>query len=280
MRSVKLVVALALAAGVLFAAARLGAAPVALKVSEYGSGPTLVLVHGLGGAGIQWMPTARKLLGAHHVMMVDLPGHGESPMPEPFSIDDVAESLDRVLATQPQGSVVVGHGLGGLVAIAEMRRHPEHLKGLVIIDASAKFTVPVPDQQQKMFLEFIDTNYDMFLKQMFTRLGRDSVQGVQIHAQASQMPKSAMLAYMRALLNVDESAALKTPPVPVLYIGSAKAWPDTMAWAEVARTHGIPDASVIASRRIGDSGYWMMKEQPDSLATALAAFAKKAFGGK
>ncbi len=275
MRPVKMMVASALGAAVLLAAMGLGAAPAPLKTSEFGSGPTIVLVHGLGGSGLTWMPTARKLLADHHVVMVDLPGHGESPLPDPFSLDAVADALDGVLARQPQRALVVGHGLGGLVALAELRRHPEHVGALVIIDASARFTVPVADQQQKMFLDYIDQNYDAFLRQMFTSLGRDSAQGVAIHAQASQVSKLAMTSYMRALLNTDESAALKSPKVPVLYIGSARAWPDSVSWADQAKARGFPAGAEIAARRIGASGYWVMRDQPDSLAAVLAAFAKQ-----
>ncbi len=273
MRTVKTLAASMLVACLLLAAEPASTAPVALTTTEYGSGPTLVLVHGLGGAGMTWMPTARRLIPTHHVVMVDLPGHGGSPLPDPFSIDDVAESLDRVLARQPHGSIVVGHGLGGLVALATLRHHPEHFNGLVIIDAGTRFGVPVADQQQKMFLDFVDKNYDAFLKQMFTGLGRDSVQGVAIHAQASLVSKQAITSYLRALLNADESGTLRGAKLPVLYIGSARAWPDSVTWEELARSRGLT-ASTIATRRIRDSGYWMMKDQPDSLASALAEFAK------
>ena len=274
MRSVKTLVALVLVAGVAFAATRLGAAPVALKTTEFGTGPTIVLVHGLGGTGLNWMPTARRLIAGHHVVMVDLPGHGESPLPDPFSLDDVAESLDGVMTRQPQGAVLVGHGMGALVAMAELRRHPDHVKGLVIIDGGARSPIPVPDQQQKYFLDYVDQNYDAFLKSMFTKLGRDSAQGVEINAQASQVSKQAMTAYLRALLNADESAALRAPKVPVMYLGSSKTWPDSVTWVTVAHTRGFPDASVITARRIGASGYWMMRDQPDSLAAVLADFTK------
>ena len=46
----------------LFAVPLAAQAPVTLKTTEFGSGPTVVLVHGLGGARLQWMPTARKLI--------------------------------------------------------------------------------------------------------------------------------------------------------------------------------------------------------------------------
>lgn len=260
----------------------LGAAPVsAPKVTEFGSGPAIVLVHGLGGSGMQWMPTVRRLMTNHRVVMVDLPGHGDSPMLDPFSIETAAESIDQVLAQQkPPGAVVVGHGVGGLVAMTLMQRHPEHVRGLVLVDASARFSMAVPDQQQRMFLDYLDKNYDAFLRQMFTQLGRDSAQGVAILAQAAQVPKGAMLTYFRTLLNADASGALKQPAAPVLSIASSRAWPENLSWADLARQRGYPEGAPIASRRIGDSGYWMMREQPDSLAAAIAEFSSNVAGGE
>jgi len=266
---------------VIAGACALGAAPAPPRVTEFGTGPTIVLVHGLGGSALQWMPTARKLLARHHVVMVDLPGHGDSPMLDPFSIDEVAESLDAVLAKQtPPGGIVVGHGVGGLVGMTLLQRHPEHVRGLVLVDASARFSVPVADQQQRLFLEYLDKNYDAFLKQMFTQLGRDSAQGVAIHAQATQVQKGVMIAYYRALLNIDASGALRDPKAPVLCLGSSRAWPDSVGWAEVARQRGYPEGAPLAARRIGDSGYWVMREQPDSLAAAIAEFSSTVAGGE
>src|SRR5262245_42677407 len=89
----------------------------ALSVTELGKGPAIVLIPGLGSQRMQWMPTARKLLSNYHVVMVDLPGHGDSPMPDPFSFEAAAAQLDGVLAKQnPDSTIVVAHGAGGLIA--------------------------------------------------------------------------------------------------------------------------------------------------------------------
>ena len=58
-----------------------------------GSGPTIVLVHGLGGHTGQWLATARVLARRYRVVMLDLPGHGSTPMPRPFSLE-VATAAD------------------------------------------------------------------------------------------------------------------------------------------------------------------------------------------
>src|SRR5207249_11560408 len=82
-------------------------APMTLKTTELGDGPALVFVPDAGMPRTVWMPTARKLVAGHHIVLVDLPGHGESPMLDPFSFAAAAEALDRVLAKQKADSTVV-----------------------------------------------------------------------------------------------------------------------------------------------------------------------------
>ena len=147
-----LLAALALAAG-LGARAR-AAEPVTLKTTELGQGPTLVFLHDLGSGRMTWMPLARRLLGRYRVVLVDLPGHGDSPMPESFTLVAAAAALDRVLARQKaESTVVVGHGVGGVIALLEASAHPERQRALVVMAAASKSPITIPDQQRDAFLK-------------------------------------------------------------------------------------------------------------------------------
>jgi pimeloyl-ACP methyl ester carboxylesterase len=251
----------------------------ALKTTDLGKGMTIVLVPSLGSQRMQWMPTARKLIAGHKVVLVDLPGHGESPMPDPFSFDAAAAMLDAVLAKQnPDSTIVVAHGVGGLIAVMAAKAHPEHMKGLMVIDGALKSPMAIPDQQKKFFLDYIDANYDMFMRQMFKPLGKDTTQGVEIYSKAALIPSQNIKAYMRQLVDADASGAARSTKVPLLYVGSSKAWPDTMQWSAVAKQRGWEDVAQVKARRIGNSGYLMMADQPDSLASMIAEFAKQVLG--
>src|SRR5262249_47136778 len=101
------------------------AGPVELKTTELGRGPTIVFVHGLGASRSDWLPTARKLIGRYRVVLVDLPGHGDTALPDPFSFASAGEALDAVLAKQnPDSTVVVAHQMGGRAALAALSAHP------------------------------------------------------------------------------------------------------------------------------------------------------------
>jgi pimeloyl-ACP methyl ester carboxylesterase len=98
----------------------------ALTRHRGGSGPPLVLVHGLGLSWRSWQPVLDALEVSHDVIAIDLPGFGESPRlpdgaaPTPTRLADAVESeLDRLSLEAP---VLVGNSLGGWVALELARR--------------------------------------------------------------------------------------------------------------------------------------------------------------
>jgi pimeloyl-ACP methyl ester carboxylesterase len=271
-------VALSLAA---FAAGLPEAAPVPLKTTEFGRGPALVLLHDLCLGRMVWMPTARKLLAGHRVVMVDLPGHGETPLPDPFSLEACAEALDQVLARHKADStVLVAHGVGGLIAFHLVQAHPDRIKGLIVIDAPTRSSVKVPEQQQTAFFRQLDLRYDEILKRIVTQEARDSLQGLELHAMAQAVPPATVKAYFRAIMNADASGVLKKMKPAFLLVASSKAWPAEKEWPVLAREWGYDDPAAIATRRVAHSGALIMKEQPDTLAAVVAEFAARAMAGK
>ena len=250
--------------------------PEAPEAVELGRGPTVVLIHGLGGTRTTWMPTVRKLMGSHRVVLVDLPGHGESPLPDPFSLEAAAEALDGVLAAQKaESTIVVGQGMGGVVGLLAVAAHPERARGLVLIDAALLSPPDIPAQQRGQVLQLLDMSYDFFIRRMFTAMGRDSAQGVTIHAQASQVPSTTMKAYFAQLLNVDATEAVRKAAVPILALGTERVWPASRDSLAFAKQMGYLDAPRLTLRRMRDCGLLVATEQPDSLAALLAGFSAR-----
>jgi pimeloyl-ACP methyl ester carboxylesterase len=89
----------------------------AVPLAFPGDGPSVVLVHGLASAGRSWAGFAEALPAGVGRVAVDLPGHGRSARRTPYSFGDMAAEVGRVCATLPGPVTLVGHSLGGAVAL-------------------------------------------------------------------------------------------------------------------------------------------------------------------
>jgi 3-oxoadipate enol-lactonase len=255
--------------------------PTAPRPFELGRGPTIVLVHELGGNRMTWMPTAKKLIGKYHVVLVDLPGHGGNPLPDPFTLEAAAEALDQVLVgLNPDSTVIVGKGLGGTLTLMDLKVHPRRARGVVLIDTGLKSSLKIDDQEIQYFVEQMDENYDMVLKYIFSRAGRDSAQGVVIHATAAQTPPATIKKFVGASLRADATPALKALQVPYLFVGTDRVFKDGRAAGAALRSLGYDDTSAVQVRRIRDAGYLVMQDQPDTLAAVIADFATRVLAKK
>ncbi|MCC7252591.1 alpha/beta hydrolase [Hyphomicrobium sp.] len=94
--------------------------PVALYYEEYGSGPPLLLLHGLGESTFTWHEILPALAARHRVIALDLKGFGRSDKPDDdaYSADDQAALVARfILERDLRNVVVIGHSFGGTVAL-------------------------------------------------------------------------------------------------------------------------------------------------------------------
>ena len=107
-----------------------------LHVIEEGRGPPILLIHGLGGQIAHFHALMPELARDHRVIAVDRPGSGYSERPKgatagPLAQADIMAALiDRLALERP---LVVGHSLGGAVALALGLQHPEKVGGLALV---------------------------------------------------------------------------------------------------------------------------------------------------
>jgi len=103
-----------------------------------GAGAPVVLLHGLTGAASNFAELAALLALRGRVLIPELPGHGGSaPLPAAPSLDPYAERVRFVAEHEGMlPAVLVGHSLGGLVALRLAMRHPASVKGLVLAGAA------------------------------------------------------------------------------------------------------------------------------------------------
>ena len=108
-----------------------------LAVRRAGSGPSIVLIHGMAGSLDTWDPVFDELAKTCDVIAVDLPGHGQSSrMRGAYSLGSLASSVRDILdELGVRKATIVGHSLGGGIAMQFMYQFPERCERLVLVSA-------------------------------------------------------------------------------------------------------------------------------------------------
>lgn len=106
---------------------------------EGGSGPAIVLVHGAGHQAGNWAEVAADLVADHHVLVIDLPGHGESaPAEGAISAEALYGGVEGFLEQWRESSpVVVGNSMGAWLTMVYAHRHPGTLSRIVAVNGGA-----------------------------------------------------------------------------------------------------------------------------------------------
>lgn len=115
-------------------------------------GPGVLFLHGLFGQGKNWTSLAKALSAQARVLLVDLPNHGRSGWTADFSYPQMAAQIAELVSEQAGGQpyAVVGHSMGGKVAMALALSRPELVERLCVVDVS-----PVSTSASSSFATFI-----------------------------------------------------------------------------------------------------------------------------
>jgi pimeloyl-ACP methyl ester carboxylesterase len=116
-----------------------------LAIREEGEGDPLVLVHGAGTSSAIWRRTMPRLAGGRRVVAPDLPGYGGSPAAgRGFALEEVTDRLAVGLADAGVRAPydLVGHSMGGAIAILLAARHPERVRRLVLVAPAGLAALP------------------------------------------------------------------------------------------------------------------------------------------
>ena len=231
--------------------------------------PPLLFVHGAGASSAVWLGMLHRLARSRRSVALDLPGHGRSEG-RVQSIAAMRDAVGLTAATLCLGrSVLVGHSMGGLVALAAALEWPDKVAGLVLVGSAARIGVGEP------FLRTVRDEWPRW--PAFLAEGAYSPEtpaevrrrGASIACAASH---EQTLADYVALAQVDFRPRLAELELPTLVVHGAH---DVMAlpkWGRAA-AEAIPGARYLELPRCG---HMPMHEQPGALAEALRAFVTSA----
>jgi len=137
---------------------------VVLNTTSLGeSGPLVVFCHGLFGQGKNWTTIAKSLADDHRVLLVDMPNHGRSDWHDRVDYLDMADEVAGLFSAEDPVALV-GHSMGGKVAMVLTLRHPELVERLCVVDIS-----PVDYHGLTEFGDFIEAMQGLDLGSLTSR---------------------------------------------------------------------------------------------------------------
>ena len=110
-----------------------------LHYTTAGSGPVVVALHGLLGSGDNWGAFSRFFRTQYTVITPDLINHGRSPHRERMTHTSMAEDVAQLLTSiHVNNAVVLGHSLGGKVALRLAQQYPDRVDALILVDIAPR----------------------------------------------------------------------------------------------------------------------------------------------
>ena len=224
-------------------------------------GPPLVLVHGLGSSPRCWERNVAALGARHRVLLVDLfaAADGQRRIRRPrtrFSLEDAATELAEQLAERETGpATIIGHSMGGLVALHLAAHAPALVSRLVLVSVPA---VPVP-------------------RSRFRQVGAVLHSSLHADAAGTAVVASAFLSTGPFLLVAATRATMRADlgdkvdqlaEVPTLLVWGEK---DSIVPVEIGRrlAAAMPQSSLTVMAGLGHQPNW---ESPEAFHTAIADF--------
>ena len=235
------------------------------RVLTAGEGPAIVFIHGTGGSGKVWFNQLRRFEADHRVIAPDLPGYGETPLPETIrSIDDYPAFVSALLdAAGVPKAVLVGNSMGGRVALQMALDHPDRVAGLVLVNASGLKLPGFP------IFHVRDAAPEEFAARLYFRASERGALAERFVQSPEQVrARETMLRLTAPPLRHDMQERLGEIRVPTLVIWGEGDRIIPPVYAD-AFAEGIPDAQLAMIER---AGHVPMLERPGAVNEAIARF--------
>jgi pimeloyl-ACP methyl ester carboxylesterase len=259
------------------------------------AGPRVAFVHGLFGQGRNWTTIAKGLADRHRVTLLDLPNHGHSPWTDRVDYLDMAELVAAEFESYGEPVTLVGHSMGGKVAMTLALRRPELLRALVVVDI-APVEYPLtggrtddPDEEASPFGAYIAAMRAIDLDGL---TGRQEADDALLAAVPSRMVRGFLLQSLvregaaadgrwRWRLNLEllerDLERLRGFPDP----GPGAHYDGPVLWIAGANSHYVlpqdrprmdelfPSTRLV---RVKNAGHWVHSEQPEIFLETVRRF--------
>lgn len=247
---------------------------------DEGKGATIVLIHGFSENATLWDNQTTQLKEHYRIIIPDLPGTALSPLTTPLTIESMAEYVYAILlAENISEAVIIGHSMGGYIALALAEKYPALLKGLGLFHSTAKADSEEKKEGRRKSIRMMEQyGAETFLRQtlpnMFSPATKSKhselVDAYVKMGMECQLP--ALVAYYEAMaIRPDRTEVLKTLRAPVLFMigkdDNAVPLDNVMPQITLPAT-----GSIHIFENVGHMGMWEIAEESNVILEQFVAF--------
>ncbi len=245
---------------------------------EAGSGPAVVVLHGIGSRAFSWTTQLERWSERYRVVAWDAPGYGLSDpfaSGEPAAADYADALADVIDALGLERPIVVGHSLGALIAGTFALRHPDRARALVLLSVACGYGYLSPvDRERRFAARAGDVRAlgpaGLAAKRSAALLSAKAPEAdvARVRAAMSSVNEAGYLAALRMLIDADLLATIGRVALPALVACGSE---DAVTPPEQNRrvAEAIPGARFAL---IEGGGHAVYVERPDGLDAALLPF--------
>jgi pimeloyl-ACP methyl ester carboxylesterase len=200
-----------------------------ISYSDSGKGTAVVLLHGFLENKTMWDAYVTELSKRNRIITIDLLGHGETEsMGYIQTMEENADVVYEILSKlRIRKTILVGHSMGGYVALAFAELYPEKIKGLVLLNSTSKEDSPERKKNRDRAIKAVKKDYETFIRlsiaNLFSEDNREilsnEIEAVKI--QALQTPLQGIVSSLEGMkIRKDREFLLHTTTYPkVLILG-------------------------------------------------------------
>lgn len=252
-----------------------------LHYKDFGQGQALIIHHGLFGSLDNWMTIARQFAEHFHVYLIDARNHGQSPHSEQWDYPTMAYDLYEFIQQHNiQYPIILGHSMGGKVAMHFASEHSEMLDKLIVVDIAPK-DYPPHHQEILKALNAVDFSKVKSRKQAEEVVSQyiSDIAIRQFLLKNMYWKNPEELAWRFNLPVIEKNIELigkntlgnNVVDVPTLFIAGAKSHYILPSDEGVIKTY-FPQAQIVFFPNVG---HWVHAEAPKELFDAVLNFSKK-----
>lgn len=248
-----------------------------IHYTDTGKGSAIVLLHGFLENSTMWQNLENRLSAKYRIITVDLLGHGKSEnLGYVHAMEEMAEAVKAVLDTlNIRRSYFIGHSMGGYVALAFAELYPDNVKGLVLLNSTARADSDDKKRGRDRAIAVVKENHKSFIRTSIPMLFRSKCRKIysneiaEVKKQALTTSQQGIIAALEGMkIRQDREVLLHFGPYPKLMILGKK--DPVLAYDDLIDQTKGNDTAVVAL----ENGHMSLIEDREGAEQAIFNFVK------